>query len=209
MAEVLDVQTRNKVGTAATRRLRRAGRVPAVLYGHGEQTSHLSVSEAQIQTLLRHHSKTVTLTGDVRDTALVRQIQYDPLGIEVLHLDLIRVNLKELVQVTVPIHRHGDPIGLREGGVLLENMHSVEIRCPAGDIPEHVGLNVTDLHVGEHLTAGSLELPPGVELVTSADVVVAHIEEPKEEVEGVGDGAGSAEPELISKGGEKSGEDEG
>lgn len=207
MAEVLNVENRAKVGTAATQRLRRAGRVPAVLYGHGEKTTHLSVSGAQVQTLLRHHGKTVTLTGDVQDTALVREVQYDPLGIEVLHLDLIRVNLKELVEVTIPIHRHGDPIGLREGGVLLENIHAVDVRCPAGQIPEHVGLNVTDLHVGGHLTAGDLELPSGVELVTPADTVVAHIEKPKDQVDEITEMAGGAEPELISKGGEKSEED--
>lgn len=208
MAEVLNVENRAQVGSAATQRLRRAGRVPAVLYGHGEKTTHLSVPEAQVQSLLRHHSKTVTLAGDVQDTALVRDVQYDPLGIEVLHLDLIRVNLKELVEVTIPIHKHGDPIGLREGGVLLENMHSVEVRCPAGDIPEHVGLDVTNLHVGEHLTAGDLELPQGVELITPAESVVAHIEQPKDQIDEVADSAGGAEPELISKGGEKSEESE-
>ena len=208
MAEVLDVENRTKVGTAATRRLRRAGKVPVVLYGHGEATTHLSVPESQVHSLLRHHGKTVTLTGDVKDTALVREVQYDPLGIEVLHLDLIRVNLKELVEVTVPIHKHGDPVGLREGGVLLENTHSVEIRCPAGSIPEHVGLNVTDLHIGGNLTAGDLELPSGVELITPPDTVVAHIEEPKEQEEELTEMAGVAEPEVISKGGEKSGEDE-
>lgn len=206
MAELLEVESRKKIGTAATQRLRRSGRVPAVLYGHGETNIHLSIPEAQVQTLLRHHGRTVTLTGDVQDTALVREVQFDPLGIDVLHLDLLRVNLKELVEVTVPIHQHGEPIGLREGGVLLENLHSVEIRCPAGDIPTSIGLNVTDLHVGGHLTAGDLELPPGVELVTPADAVVAHIEQPKEHVE-VTSEAG-AEPELISRGGEKAKEEE-
>lgn len=206
MAEVFEVENRGKLGTAATRRLRRSGKVPAVLYGHGEGTTHLSVPEAQVQALLRHHSKTVSLTGDVQETALVREVQFDPLGIEVLHLDLMRVNLKELVEVTVPIHKHGDPVGLREGGVLLENIHEVEIRCPAGDIPESVGLDVNNLHVGGQLTAGDLELPAGIELVTPADAVVAHIEVPKEAVE-VEEVAG-AEPELISKGGAKE-EEEG
>ena len=95
---------------------------------------------AQVKTLLRHHSKTVELAGDVKDTALVSQIQWDPLGIEVLHLDLIRVNLKELVQVTVAVHRHGDAAGLRQGGLLIDNVHEVEIECSAGQIPENISL---------------------------------------------------------------------
>lgn len=207
MAEVLDVEKREHLGSAATRKLRRDGRVPAVLYGHGEGNEHLSISSVQVKTLLRHHSKTVELSGAVKDTALVSDVQWDPLGIEVLHLDLIRVNLRELVQVTVPVHSHGDPAGLREGGVLIENAHEVDIRCPAGSIPESVGLNVTGLHLGESLTAADLELADGVELVTSADTVIAHIEQPKS-VEVAETEAGEAgEPEVISKGGEKSEEE--
>ena len=90
MAEVLQVEKRDVLGSRATRKLRRGGRVPAVLYGHGEQNEHLSASSVQVQTLIRHHSKTVELAGAVKDTALVTEVQWDPLGIEVLHLDLIR-----------------------------------------------------------------------------------------------------------------------
>ena len=72
--------------------------MPAVLYGHGEENAHLSIPERQVKTLIRHHSKTVELSGAIKDTALVSEVQWDPLGIEVLHLDLIRVNLKELVE---------------------------------------------------------------------------------------------------------------
>ena len=206
MADVLEVAKRERVGSSATQRLRRSGRVPAVLYGHGEENEHLSIPEIQVKTLVRHHSKTVELSGDVKDTALVSQIQWDPLGIEVLHLDLIRVNLKELVEVSIPIHTHGDPAGLREGGVLIENLHQVDIRCPAGQIPDSLGLNVTDLHLGGSLNAGDLELPEGVELVTPSDTMVAHIEEPRgeaPEAPSEEEAAASAEPEVISKGGEK------
>ena len=206
MAEVLDVEKREQVGSSATERLRRSGRVPAVLYGHGEGNEHLSVPAAQVKTLLRHHSKTVELAGDVKDTALVSQIQWDPLGIEVLHLDLIRVNLKELVQVTVAVHRHGDAAGLRQGGLLIDNVHEVEIECSAGQIPENISLNVTDLELGEHRTAADLELPEGVVLITSADTVITHIEQPKGALEETADAL--AEPEVISKGGDKS-EEEG
>lgn len=202
MAEVLDVEKRERTGSMASRRLRRSGRIPAVLYGHGEENAHLSIPATQVKTLVRQHSKTVTLAGAVKDTALVSQIHWDPLGIEVLHLDLIRVNLKELVEVTVPIHSHGDAAGLHEGGVLFENVHEVQIRCPAGSIPDSVGLDLADLHVGGNLTAGDLEIPNGVELVTPADTVVAHIDEPKAEIEEVAT-AEAGEPEVISKGGEK------
>ena len=202
MAEVLDVEKRERVGSSATERLRRAGRVPAGLYGHGEVNEHLSVPAAQVKTLLRHHSKTVELAGDVKETALVSQVQWDPLGIEVLHLDLIRVNLKESVQVTVAVHRHGDAAGLRQGGLLIDNAHEVEIECSAGLIPESLSLNVTDLELGGHKTAGDLDLPEGISLITPAETVLTHIEQPKGASEETADAL--AEPEAISKGGDKS-----
>jgi len=208
MAEVLQVEKRERCGSSATRKLRRGGRVPAVLYGHGKKSEHLSIPVVQIQSLIRHHSKTVELAGAIKDTALVSEIHWDPLGIEVLHLDLIRVNLQELVEVTIPIHSHGDPVGVREGGVLLENLHEVEIRCPAGKIPDSLGLNVTELHLGGHLTAGDLELPEGVELITSADTVVAHVEEPRSEEPSETGEEAVAEPEVITKGGEKEEEED-
>lgn len=202
MADVLEVKKRDRVGSSASQKLRRAGQVPVVLYGHGEKNEHLSVPSMQVKTLLRRHAKTIELAGDVKENALVSNVHWDPLGIEVLHMDLIRVNLKELVEVSVPIATHGDPVGLREGGVLIENAHDVLIRCPAGSIPENVKLNINELHLGGQMTAGDLELPDSVELITATDTVVAHIEEPKAELEPEEVAAEGAEPEVIAKGGE-------
>ena len=210
MADVLEVAKREKTGSAASRRLRRDGLVPAILYGHGQENENLAVPQRDVKALLRHHGKMVELKGAVKDNALVSDMQWDPLGIEVIHLDLIRVNLSEKVEVTVAIHAHGDPIGVREGGILLENLHEVEIRCPAGSIPESVGLNVSEIHLGEHRTAGDLELPAEVELVTSPETVVAHVEAPRKaaETEQAEDSLG-AEPEVIAKGSGEGEDEEG
>lgn len=175
-SEVLNVQLRDLTGTTASIRLRASGMIPAVLYGHGEANRHLAIPKNEVKLLLRHHIKTVVLQGAISDTALVNEVQFDHLGIEVLHLDLVRVNLLEKVDVEVSISLHGDSIGARSGGVLLENMHSVMVRCPAGAIPDSLLLDVSDLDIGGHKTAGNLVLPEGVELVTAAEAVVAHIE---------------------------------
>ncbi len=206
MTDVLKVELRNELGSLATRRLRRDGKVPAVLYGHGEENKHLAIASSDVTTLLRHHSKTVSLAGAVTETALVSNLQYDALGIQVLHMDLIRVNLAEKVEITVPIHRHGDAPGTHHGGVLLENVHEVEIRCSAGSIPEFIVLKVGDLQVGGHKLASDLTLPEGVELLTPGETVVAHIEKPKSADDA--DSAAAAEPEIIAKGGEKKAEAE-
>jgi len=199
MTDVIQVTKRDKMGTAATRRLRREGYVPAVLYGHGEGNEHLAVPSKQVEGLLRHHSKTVKLSGDIKDTALISDMQWDPLGIEVLHLDLIRVNMKEKVEVEVPIHMHGEAVGTREGGVFLENAHEVLVRCSAGSIPDSVTLEINDLQIGEHRTAGQLELPEGVELVTPEDTVIAHVEPPRVEEEAAEEVSAATEPEVISR----------
>ena len=203
MADVLIVEKRDKTGTAESRRMRFNGLVPAVLYGHGEANQHLAIPVAQVKTLMRHHGKTVELTGAVTDTALVNEVHWDPLGIEVLHLDLIRVNLKEEVEVSVTVHTKGDAIGSRSGGVLLENLHEVLVRCPAGAIPESLVLDVSSLDLGDQLTASDLQLPEGVSLVTDADAVVAHIEKPRGLTDDSDESTGSIEPEVIAKGGEK------
>ena len=210
MADVLQVQKRESTGSAAAKRLRRSGLVPAILYGHGETNENLAVPEADVKTLVRHHGKMVELKGAVEDTALVSEMQWDPMGIEVLHLDLLRVDLSEKVQVTVPINSLGEAAGVREGGVFIENLHEVDIRCPAGSIPDSIGLNVSDMQVGDFLTAADLELPADVELVTSPDTTVAHVEVAREAVDEVGvteEGGAGAEPEVIAKGGPKEEED--
>ncbi|MCD0460706.1 50S ribosomal protein L25 [Roseiconus lacunae] len=180
MAEVVQVQKRDgKLGTAASQRLRKSGQVPAVLYGHKQENEHLSIDRKTVELILRHHSKIVELEGAVKETALVSDLQFDPLGIEVLHIDLQRVDMNERVTVTVPIQFKGDPAGAKQGGIVIENAHEVEISCPAVAIPDSIALNVTSVNAGENRTAGDLGLPENVELVTPADTVVFHIEKPK------------------------------
>lgn len=191
--DVLHVELRDKTGTAATVRLRRAGKVPAVLYGHGQASQHLAIASTEIKNLLRHHGKAVTLDGAVNETALVSDVQFDPLGINVLHLDLIRVNLQERVTVTVPVHMTGDAPGSRGGGVLLENTHEVEIECLAGAIPEFLSLDVSDLAVGAHKTAADIRLPEGVKLLVPAETVIAHIERPRGEKDSTAEASASPE----------------
>lgn len=198
MSDVMKVERREKLGSAATRKLRRSGRVPAVLYGHGEANEHLAIPQADVKSMLRHHVKMVNLTGDVAQTALISDMQWDPLGIEVLHLDLVRVNLRESVEVTVPIHLHGEAPGVREGGMLLENLHEVNIRCPAGSIPDQLEVDINDLQLGAQLMAADLTLPADVELLTPPETVIVHVEVPRESQEVVGEPR-SGEPEVISR----------
>ncbi|MEZ6089666.1 MAG: 50S ribosomal protein L25 [Pirellulaceae bacterium] len=198
MSDVLNVEVRENMGTAATRKLRQAGLVPAVVYGHGGDNQHLSVPRKDVELMLRHQSKHVQLAGAASDHVLVKDLQWDPLGIEVLHMDLQRISLSEKVSLTVPVKLHGVAAGVNHHGILHEILHSVEIRVSAADIPEFVELNINDLDVGQSKTAADIELPSGAELVTDPTAVVVQVNEPagaKAEVEG----EEASEPEVIGE----------
>ncbi|MCL4170855.1 UNVERIFIED_CONTAM: hypothetical protein GTU68_030502 [Idotea baltica] len=124
-------------------------------------------------------------------------------------MDLQRVDLNERVEVTVPIHIHGEPAGTREGGMFLENQHQIDITCSAGNIPENVVMHVAELHVGENLTAADLELPEGVELISPPELVVCTVAAPKgSQSDDEAEANIGAEPEVISKGGDGDGDKE-
>jgi len=201
MSDVLNVETRENTGTAATRRLRQAGQVPAVLYGHGGENLHLAVTQKQVDAMIRHQARHVELAGAVVEHALVKDLQWDALGIDVLHIDLLRVSLKEKVTLTVPIKLHGMAVGLNHHGSMNEILHEVEIRVTANNIPEAVELNVNDLDIGQTKTLGDLELPEGAELTGDPESVVVQMNEQSETSDSADgeEGADSAEPEVIGE----------
>ncbi len=176
---LLNVEKREQLGTAATQKFRRQGLIPAVLYGHGMPTEHLLVNKSELMSFFRQHGKAVRLQGAIADTAIVNDVQWDPLGIHVLHFDLLRANLSEEVEVTVPVHLHGEAPGTHEGGILIENVREVQVRCSAGSIPESLGLSISSLHAGENATAAELEIPQGVTLVTDPETVLVSVEAPR------------------------------
>jgi large subunit ribosomal protein L25 len=198
--EVIHVKIRQSRGKHQARRMRAHGEIPAVLYGHGQATESLTVPAAEIEALLRHGGKVVQLQGDVNGSALVREVQWDGLGSEVLHLDLTRVSSTETVDTTVRIELRGDAPGTREGGILEHALHTLEIRCPVASIPDRLLVNVNALGLGESITVGDLELPAGAvpvpephELVVQC-VAPAEVPEEEEVV-----AAGAAEPEVIGR----------
>ncbi|MCA9133917.1 MAG: 50S ribosomal protein L25 [Planctomycetales bacterium] len=197
-SETLQVKKRDQVGTAACNKLRQEGYVPANLYGHGEANVNLAVRADSLHTLIHQGTKLFSLTGDVADTALLREVQWDAFGSEVMHIDLTRVSRTESVEVTLPIELHGEAPGSNEGGQLSVVAHELTIRCPASDIPEHLQVNIGNLHLGETIHASDVALPAGAELITQASEVVVHVvKQAGGDTEGE-EGA-TAEPELIRK----------
>ena len=199
MAETLNVKTRESRGKREAKRLRNAGTIPAILYGHGEANRSLSLSAEEMASVVRHGGRIVELKGDVNEKALIRELQFDTYGQHVLHVDLARVSEHERIEVKVSVELRGQSVGVKDGGVLEHFIHEVEIECEALSIPDKLELNVSALKVGDSLTVGDIPLPSGVTLVSDADGLVVHVIEARGEEEEAGAGAGAAEPEVIGR----------
>lgn len=198
MAETLNVEKRTALGTRASQRLRGEGRLPAVLYGHGEESVSLTLDGDELAASLRHGAKVVQLKGEIQGQALLQQVQWDTFGRYVLHVDLLRVSKGERVKVEIEVVGRGDAPGENEGGVLTWVNHSVEIEITPADIPERLHVDLSKVNVGDTRTAGDvIDLPAGAELVTPSDrVLVTCTHVAADEEEGVA-GPTGAEPELV------------
>lgn len=197
-SETLEVKKREGVGSSASKKLRQNGDVPANLYGHGEANVNLAVKADAINNIIKHGAKLVSLTGDIKDTAILREVQWDAFGVEVLHVDFTRVSQAEKVEVTIPVHLHGEAPGSSEGGMMVFTAHELTINCAASQIPEFLEVNISNLHIGDSIHANEVELPGGAEMVTPDNQVVVQINKPSGAAEDE-EGAESVEPELIGK----------
>ena len=201
MADTLQVEERKQFGKAHNRRLRWAGRLPAVLYGHGAEPQHLTIPAEQLRASLRHGAKVVDLAGAADGQALFQEVQWDTFQQHVLHVDLLRVVKGERITVTVPVQTRGVAPGEAAGGVVSQSIHEVEIETSPAAIPEALHLNINQLELLGSLTIADIEdLPEEAKLVTEADKVVVQCVEPAAPVdEEEAAVEGGAEPEVIGR----------
>jgi large subunit ribosomal protein L25 len=207
MAEALNVEVRPSRGTREARRMRRNGQVPAVLYGHGEAAVSLVVGQDDLATVLRHHSRLVDLKGGVNESALIRALQWDTFGLEVLHVDFARVSADERIEVQVSIELRGTAPGANEGGVIEHLLHEVTIECLATAIPDRLQVKINTLNKGEHIAVGQLEVPEGVKVLADPEDIVVQCVEAADEAQPELH-AESAEPEVIGRKAEEEGVEE-
>src|SRR5438477_12777896 len=139
-------QPRSELGTRANKRLRGRGLVPGVIYGHKEAVVPVILPKKELVNHLNHGAHLFDLALDGKsEKVLVKEVQYDHLGLEVIHVDFARVSLDERVEVTVPIELKGTPKGEEEGAVLQQIMNEIEIECLVTDIPDMIVHNVTEM----------------------------------------------------------------
>lgn len=209
MAQVINVEAepREDFGKNVARRLRRAGQVPAVVYGGGGPAIPVRVDPRKIGAILHSEAGHNTIfTLDIRGKAparvMLRDWQVDPVHGKLLHVDMVRIARDAKLKVKVPIHVTGEAKGVKvQGGIFEFMLREVEVECLPDDIPESLIADVTELTIGRNLRVADLPVDPKVKVLTDASRVVAHVvtikvveEKPAEVVE-----VAAAEPELIRK----------
>jgi large subunit ribosomal protein L25 len=199
MSDTLQVEKRDFTGKRRNHRLRLEGKLPGIVYGHGEEPLSVIVPADQLRATLRHGHKVVDLQGATTGQALLQHVEWDVFQQHLIHVDLLRVDPNERVTVEVPLLLRGEAPGEKEGGVVAHLVHQVEIETSPIAIPEALHININHLALDQELTlADIMDLPAGATLVTEADTVAVTCEEPAPEVEEEA-GAAGAEPEIIGR----------
>jgi large subunit ribosomal protein L25 len=207
MATVLDLQTqaRQPGRKGPSRRLRVAGNIPAVVYGHGESqpisfSLHdfeglMSKSPDGIRTLLRLQG---LKEGDP-ETVIIKKLDRDPVTERIVHADFYRIRMDEEVEVAIPVHLSGTPRGVKEGGTLNHALHAITVRCLPTDTPHDIPVDISNLGMNESITVGDLPKNEKVTFLAEAGEVIVAVNPPRGTT-GDEEGEGGAEPEVIGKG---------
>lgn len=199
---VLVAKKREKLGTRYSRRLRAAGQLPCNLYGHGSAPVAISVEEHATLYALKHGAHVLALKFEdgSTDTVLVKDLQFGFLGDNVIHMDLARVNLDEVVTVKVHLSFIGTPEAAKKpGAIVTHDMPEIEVTCKVRDIPEEIKTDLSHME-GEMLTVGQLKMPAGVTAASDANAAVIRVQYMKEEAaagEAAAPAAGAA-PEVLT-----------
>ena len=193
----LQANERDERGKNAARRLRASGMTPAILYGDGESTA-LAVETRTLDYTLTHYGDNALYDIDLGSgnaTARVVDAHRDPVTGLLVHVDFAPVNMREKIEVTVPLTVVGEAAGAEEGGVLQQVAYEVQVETLPGDIPQEIALDVTKLGMNEHLSLGDLNLPEGVELLSDPEEVAATVTQPTEITDEEMEAAGIVEEE--------------
>jgi len=213
MAQALTVQAeaREVFGKNASRRLRRAGRIPAVVYGEQGPTVPLLIDPKQVWQVLHSDSGqnailTLEMPGRAPARAMIKDYLVDPVRGDLLHVDFVRIARETRLKVSIPVHVVGEATGVKvQSGILELVLREIEVECLPDDIPEHFTADVTELVIGKNLRVADLPISSAVKVLTDAQRVVAHVialkaEEVAPAAAEAAEEAAPAEPEVIRKG---------
>ena len=205
----LTAKTRLQTGGSVSKKLKRQGLVPAVVYGAKNEPQTLQLAARDIKTLLSHAIGEnilveLEIEGDAGKSnrmALIQEVQHEPLSGDVVHVDFHAVNMNEALRTSVPVEPTGEPNGVKNfGGLLEQSLRSLEVECLPKDLPERITVDVSALNIGDSIHVKDIPLPPGVTAMEDADLTVFLVAAPTVVEEPVAPAAGvapTAEPEVI------------
>ncbi|MDI6450056.1 50S ribosomal protein L25 [Anaerobaca lacustris] len=207
----LEAQIRERTGSKAAARVRKQGQIPAVVYGHKQDPVAISLDAHDFAEGLHHGHRVIDVkVGGKTQKMIVKDLQYDHLGRNIVHADLMRVDVTETVRVSVPIELKGTAQGTHESGIVEEHADHVEIECMVTNIPESIVVSIKELGVGQVIHAGDVVLPDGITLASSPDtlLVACHLVAAAKTTEEIEEEAPAA-PEVIGEKKEESEEQSG
>jgi len=174
--EARDPAKNKGTGSRVARRLRAQGRIPAIIYGHKQDPLPVSLARDSVWEMIKKSTHLAELSvNGATETVIVRDIQWDHLGKEIIHLDFARVNAEESIETEVRLDVKGVAPGLSEGGVLEQPVHSVSVTCRANAIPDSIRVDVSNLHLGQSIHIRDLVLPDGVTVNDDPELTVVHV----------------------------------
>ena len=207
--EKLNVDIRKEHGTSAARRTRLQNKVPAVVYHSGIEAIPLSVDKTSLNKALRTGQMIFEVNvEDKNQFVLVKEIQYHPVTDEIIHIDFQKVKEDEKISLEVAVRSSGEAQGVKLGGLLVQMLNSVTIKCKPAEIPEFLEIDVTDMEMNTNLFVKDITLPTDVEMLTAEDIAVVSVQEPKQEKEEVAEDTESSETDESPDTDEKPAEDE-
>jgi large subunit ribosomal protein L25 len=171
----IDAETRTEFGKGAARRTRRAGKIPAVLYGHGTDPQHLSLPELEFKRIVREQGRNAVITLDIAGSpqlALTKTVVSHPIRPYIEHVDLLVISRGEKVVVEVQVHVVGDAA---PGSLVTQELNTIEVEADVSSIPESVEVSVEGLAVGTQVHASDVRLPEGTTLRTDGDYLVVNV----------------------------------
>lgn len=203
MAEItLNANERSISRKSANKQLRRDGSVPGVYYGKNIEPVAITVLEQSLKPLVytsEAHIVSLVVDGKEPVACILKDIQFDPVTDKIVHFDLLGISRDEKLEVEIPILLEGNPEGIKQGGVMQQSLHKVDISCLPIFMPEHLVVNVSKLAMGESIHVADLKYD-NIEILTAEDAVVVSIVTPRAEKETAAEGEAQKEPEVISKG---------
>ncbi|MCX7926763.1 MAG: 50S ribosomal protein L25 [Candidatus Omnitrophica bacterium] len=205
---ILEAQPRQEIGRSEVKAMKKLGFIPAVVYSNGTESLPIKVSRHEFLTLYHHHRlENAIINLHIKDdkkksrSCMIKEIQYDPVHGDILHIDFHEISLTKTLKVNVPVVTVGEAVGVKqEGGSLEVVMWQIEVECLPTDIPKHIEVDISHLKIGEAVHVKEIICPPKVKILSDPEAVVVAVSAPmKEEITAPAEGEELKEPEVIKE----------